>query len=164
MLPRYEKLNCAHNNLHFTGREYEFGKVSLNEQGEASFHCQDCDSYMVACLSCSGMDYDSSEDEIFIRGDVSEHHYVWCRFIGVHVLEWDKEKIRGGLRSYKDYHSDTDKDFNHHHMNHYLGDQNLYAIPRNVISDEMFVTGSDGGNPLWWQCDHCKSVFITTDL
>lgn len=163
---------CKHERATFQEEDERVcnGTLTLNEDGEAGFYCKDCNKYMIACLACSNMEYDYSDDELCTKGDRTEEKYnpcpVWCRFIGVHVEEDDLRHMNCDLRSLEDHHSNLDEDFHHRDlssMNHYVGDYNLHAIPSNYLSDEMFVTGSCGGNPLWWKCDKCQSVYYMTD-
>lgn len=56
---------CKHENLCFQGESDRVhnGTLTLNEDGEAGFFCEDCKKYMIVCLACSDMDYDDSEDK-----------------------------------------------------------------------------------------------------
>lgn len=55
---------CDHKNITFTGLEWSDGNLTLNEGGEAGYYCETCKEYLIACLSCSNLEYNYSDDEI----------------------------------------------------------------------------------------------------
>jgi hypothetical protein len=190
---------CDHRNLFFTDQSCE-AVITLNEQGEAGFYCPDCEHYFICCLACSGLAYDDWNDEVYVVDQVRPQS-TWCRFIGLHVTEYDvktyglalntprtkvnsieegESKEIGEESGNSDASGDRDENSadeseNATDMNHDAGQQGLYSVrgdylktlstkkSDSVKNDFPFITGTDGGNPLWWKCDCCQTLYSMTD-
>lgn len=152
--------------------QYCEGVITLNEQGEAGFYCADYEHYFVCCLACSGLAYDDWNDEVYVVDQMRPDN-TWCRFVGLHVCDYDVQTYNLALYT-------PPPEINNGVMNHYVNER-VYSVPGDYLrilstaklspstqEDENnnffpFITGTDGGNPLWWKCDCCETVYSMTD-